>query len=232
MQKHLPKTNFVIQSSPMESNWAAEHLQVIRTLMERSALYRRALAPIMTFNGAIGTVAAIVGWSCKIESPRGFIAFWACVAAIAMGGSFLLVRRQALKAGEAFWSPPTRRITQAMLPPLTAGMIAGAVIFFQAASEPVNVANISNVLAMLWLPLVWVVLYGCAFHAAGFFMPRGMRIFGWAFVIAGCALFAVGIPDKVQRVDAAYSVMGVFFGVLHLAYGIYLYFTEPRRDET
>ena len=38
----------------METNWAAEHLQVIRTLMERSAVYRRALAPIMTFNGAIG----------------------------------------------------------------------------------------------------------------------------------------------------------------------------------
>ena len=33
----------------MEPNWAAEHLQVIRTLMERSALYRRALAPIMSF---------------------------------------------------------------------------------------------------------------------------------------------------------------------------------------
>ena len=30
----------------MEPNWAGEHLQVIRTLMERSALYRRALAPV------------------------------------------------------------------------------------------------------------------------------------------------------------------------------------------
>ena len=213
----------------MESNWASEHLQVIRTLMERSALYRRALAPIMTYNGAVGTVAAIVGWSCKIDSPRGFILFWACVAAVAMAGSFLLVRRQALKAGETFWSPPTRRVTQATLPPLTAGMIVGAVIFFYVTAEP---GNISNVLGMLWLPLGWVVLYGCAFHAAGFFMPRGMRLFGWAFVIAGCTLFAVGIPDGVHRVNVAYGIMGFFFGVLHLAYGVYLYFTEPHRDET
>ena len=29
----------------MESGWATDHLQVIRTLMERAALYRRALAP-------------------------------------------------------------------------------------------------------------------------------------------------------------------------------------------
>jgi hypothetical protein len=213
----------------MESNWAAEHLQVIRTLMERSALYRRALAPIMIYNGSVGTVAAIAGWAYKIDSPRGFIVFWACMAAIAMGGSFVLVRRQALKAREPFWSPPTRRITQAMLPALTAGMIVGAVIFFAVVHEP---GNIANVLGMLWLPLGWVVLYGCAFHAAGFFMPRGMRLFGWAFVIAGCGLFAMGIPDQIQRPDLAYGIMGVFFGVLHLAYGVYLYFTEQRRDET
>lgn len=213
----------------MESNWAAEHLQVIRTLMERSALYRRALAPIMIFNGAVGGAAAIVGWSSKIDSPRGFIVFWACVATLALAGSFLLVRRQALKAGEPFWSPPTRRVTQAMLPALAAGMIVGAVIFFDVAAEP---GNVGNVLTTLWLPVGWVVLYGCAFHAAGFFMPRGMRLFGWLFVVAGCGLFAIGIRDHIQRTDVGYAIMGIFFGVLHLAYGVYLYFTEKRRDET
>jgi hypothetical protein len=30
----------------------------------------------------------------------------------------------------------------------------------------------------------------------------------------------------------AHGIMGFFFGVLHLAYGIYIYFTEQRRDET
>ena len=234
-KKHLPKHDFVIQSIAMESNWAAEHLQTIRTLMERSALYRRALAPIMTYNGAVGTVAAIVGWSCKIDSPRGFILFWACVAGAALAGSFLLVRRQALKAGEPFWSPPTRRITQAMLPGLAAGMIIGAVFYFEVGPQQGTLwldRNWVNVTCMFWLPLVWVVLYGCAFHAAGFFMPRGMRIFGWAFVVAGCGLFATGVPDHIDRLDFAYGIMGTFFGVLHLAYGVYLYFTEQRRDET
>jgi hypothetical protein len=225
-KNHLPKLDFVIQSIGMESNWAAEHLQTIRTLMERSALYRRALAPIMTYNGAVGTVAAIAGWSCKIDSPRGFILFWACVAGVALAGSFLLVRRQALKAGEAFWSPPTRRITQAMLPALAAGLIIGAIVYSNAM-EPALLIKA----AMFWLPLGWVVMYGCAFHAAGFFMPRGMRIFGWAFVIAGCALSAVTIRAGWEP-SVGYAIMGIFFGVLHLAYGVYLYFTEQRRDET
>lgn len=219
----------------MEPNWAAEHLQVIRTLMERSAVYRRALAPIMIYNGVVGTVAAIAGWSCKIDSSRGFIVFWACMAGVALAGSFFLVRRQALKAGEAFWSPPTRRVTQAMLPGLVAGMIIGAVFYIAVGFEQGRLwldRDLVEVTGMFWLPLGWVVLYGCAFHAAGFFMPRGMRIFGWAFVVGGSGLIAMGIPDHIYKAHFAYGIMGLFFGVLHLTYGVYLYFTEQRRDET
>jgi hypothetical protein len=212
----------------MESNWATEHLQVIRTLMERSALYRRALAPIMSFNGVLGTGAALLGWRLKIDAPRLFILYWAAVAGLAMAGSFFLVRRQALKESEPFWSPPTRRVTQAMLPPLVAGLIIGAVVLAAVDSAP---QDMGHVLAMLWLPLAWVTLYGCAFHAAGFFMPRGMRLFGWALILGGCALFAVGIPDSAGRLYYAHGIMGFFFGLLHLAYGVYLYFTEKPRNE-
>ncbi|MEI7938834.1 MAG: hypothetical protein WCK27_19295 [Verrucomicrobiota bacterium] len=212
----------------MESNWAAEHLQVIRTLMERSALYRRALAPIMIFNGATGLIAAVLGRTLNIGSPRSFILFWAGVGVVALAGSFLLVRRQALKESEPFWSPPTRRITLALLPPLVAGLMISAVIFARAGSAPGNSDSLGG---MLWLPLIWVVLYGCAFHAAGFFMPRGMRLFGWAFIMGGCGLFAVGFPDGLRPLDYAHGVMGCFFGGLHLAYGVYLYFTEQRGNE-
>jgi hypothetical protein len=216
----------------MESNWAAEHLQVIRTLMERSAVYRRALAPIMTYIGLIGTIAAIVGLSCRMGIPQRFILFWGCVAVIAMGGSFFLVRRQALKAGESFWSPPTRRVTQATLPPFALGMFLGIAAFVSRDSSRTYVPLDTP----LWLPISWVVLYGCAFHAAGFFMPRGMRLFGWAFVIAGCAIATLclfsGAAKGIAPGTFANGMMGVFFGVLHLAYGIYLYFTEQHRDET
>src|SRR5262245_55796210 len=102
----------------MESNWAADHLQVIRTLMERSALYRRALAPVMIYTGTLGVLAAVAGYVLEIPASRSFIVYWAVIAVLALAGAFLLVRRQALKEGEPFWSPPTRRVTQALLPPL------------------------------------------------------------------------------------------------------------------
>lgn len=213
----------------MESNWAAEHLQVIRTLMERSAVYRRALAPIMIYNGVLGSAGAFAGWIAKIETPRAFIMYWAVVAALAMAGSFFLVRRQALKEAECFWSPPTRRITQALLPPLVAGAILGLLVLAKIDSAP---KELRSTIAMLWLPLSWVMLYGCAFHAAGFFMPRGMRLFGWGMIFCATALFGMGLPDRMQPVEYAHGIMGVFFGILHLAYGIYLYFTERRGNET
>jgi len=213
----------------MESNWAAEHLQIIRTLMERAALYRRALAPIMIFNGVVGLLAAGLGWSLGIGSPRGFVLYWAVVSMVALTGSFLLVRRQALKESEPFWSPPTRRVTQAMLPALAAGLMIAALVTARAGLAPDTGGGLVRV---LWLPLIWVVLYGCAFHAAGFFMPRGMKIFGWAFIIGGCGLFAAGLPDWVRPLDYGHGIMGLFFGGLHLAYGIYLYFTEHRRNAT
>jgi hypothetical protein len=212
----------------MESNWAAEHLQVIRTLMERSALYRRALAPIMMFTGVVGLAAAALGWALKIGSPRAFILFWGGVSAVAIAGYLLLVRRQALRDSEPFWSPPTRRVNRALLPPLTAGLMISAVMVVRTGSAPDSPGSLAGV---LWLPLVWVVLYGCAFHAAGFFMPRGMRLFGWAFILGGCGLFSVGFADWVRPLDYAHGVMGLFFGGLHLAYGIYLYFTERRGNE-
>src|SRR5579872_5816655 len=172
----------------MDTNWAAEHLQTIRTLMERSALYRRALAPILTFAGSVGILAALAGWGLKIESARAFAIFWMAVSLVAIAGAFVLVRKQALRNAEAFWSPPTRRVAQAMLPSLLVGLVFGLGMGWLEDSN-----------GSYFLILIWTLLYGLALHAAGFFMPRGIRLFGWGFVIAGLVLLAIqlfaAVPD-------------------------------------
>ena len=183
----------------------------------------------MIFNGVVGLAAAALGWTLRVGSPQAFILFWAGVGVVALAGSFLLVRRQALKESEPFWSPPTRRVTQALLPPLIAGLMISGVVL---ARTGLAAGQHGDLTGIVWLPLMWVVFYGCAFHAAGFFMPRGMRLFGWAFIIGGCGLFAVGVPEWARPLDYAHGIMGCFFGGLHLAYGVYLYFTEHRRNAT
>ena len=199
--------------------------------MERSALYRRALAPLMIFAGALGVAGALMGRWLAFAEPQGFVAYWYGVAAVGLIGGFLMVRRQAWQQSEPFWSPPMRRVAQAVLPPLTAGFVLGVLIVLAARGFT------TKGLVVLGLPLAWSILYGCALHAAGFFMTRGMRLFGWVFIVGGCVAAFVGYLAGEPGTDAGvlnagYGLMGLFFGLLQLAYGVYLYFTEPRRDET
>jgi hypothetical protein len=207
----------------MEPNQAAEHLQTIRTLMERTAIYRRALAPVMTYCGMVGILGGVVGDWLPLHAARPFVLFWTAVAITALTGSFLLVRRQALKDSEPFWSPPTRRVTQALIPGLVVGVLSGLILMY--ANPDWNDC---------WsIVPVWCVLFGLAVHSAGFFMPHGLKLFGWIFMVAGCSLVVVLGGKMINPISAAlvfqpHWLMGAIFGGLHLAYGIYLYFTEKR----
>ena len=204
----------------MEPNAAAEHLQVIRTLMERAALYRRTLAPIMLYLGAVGTLAGLGGLAMGIDDQTGFSAWWLCAAVLAITGAFVIARRQAVREGEPFWSPPTLRVAEAMAPPLAAGVVLSLALVLLDAAPPRGLFVLANAL-----------FYGCALHAAGFFMPRGMKLFGWLVILlsaAGAASLALLEPAPAGP-HVAHAVMGGVFGVLHLAYGAYLFMTEPRK---
>ncbi len=207
----------------MNSDWASEHLQVIRTLMERSAIYRRALAPITLTAGTLGVGAAGLGMWLDWRAPRLFIGCWLVTAVIAVVIAFFLARRQSLRDAEAFWSPPTRRVAQAMLPPLVAGA-AGTVLVW--ASAPASTGAVPGWLGLV--PAGWLVLYGCALHAAGFFMPRGMKRFAWVFVAGGCAVVGLHAMAGLPLERRGHEIMGLFFGVCHLTYGVYLRATEPN----
>jgi hypothetical protein len=199
----------------MNPNWAEENLQTIRTLMERSTLYRRALAPIVLFAGTVGFFAAAIGLIFELDTPLGFGLVWLVAALTAIAGAFLIVRRQSVKAGEQFWSPPMRRIAQTLLPPLTAGFFVGLAFTY---------ANISFA-----LPFLWALFYGCALHSAGFFMPRGVKLFGWVYIL-GTVAIVFGILIIKPPSFSAHWMMGFLFGVLHLGYGAYLYLSEKGKN--
>jgi hypothetical protein len=206
----------------MDNSWASQNLQVIRTLMERAAVYRRALAPVMIVAGLIGMGGATSPCLARITSPRAFSLLWMSISLLALLASLLLVRRQALQAKEPFWSPPTRRVSQALGPAFSAGLAGGCLwaVFDTQIPWPT-----------MTLAAAWMISYGCGLHAAGFFMVRGIKLFGWFFVLSGCALlFGMFGFASLQETQAAHYAMGAYFGLAHLAYGIYLYFTEKTRN--
>jgi hypothetical protein len=208
----------------MNPKWAEENLQTIRTLMERSAIYRRALAPIMLLAGTLGIAAATIGILFHFDSMRAFGSLWLSTAIVAVVGALVIARRQAIKDRENFWSPPTRRVAIALIPPLLVGLCLGG--WPMVLSE-------TSLECTAWAAIVWILFYGCALHSAGFFMPRGIKLFGWIFMASACALFFAlfSAAKGYNRGDwnpGAHWLMGIFFGGLHFAYGIYLYFTEKK----
>lgn len=205
----------------MDADSAVERLQVIRTLMERSAIYRRALAPIMTFLGILGIVASVAGAMLQVETAIRFGLYWMMVSAVGVTGAYLLARRQAIRDKEPFWSPPTKRVTQAVLPSLFVGAVIGAIFTFAMGTQT----------SFTWaLPVTWILLYGCALHAAGFFTPRGIRLLGWLFIMGGCSLSLSSLSVNARLAyTQSHLIMGLFFGGLQLAYGVYLHFTDSPK---
>lgn len=203
----------------MDQKWAAENLQIIRVLMERASVYRRAMAPVMLFLGTLGVIAAVVGL--LVPQLVGWVVgwYWLGISLVGVTGAYLLMRRQAFRDREYFWSPPTKRVTKAVTPAMLAGSVVSVLVLLGSKEQQAEIWN---------LPPLWMILYGCALHAAGFFAARGIGLFGWSFVGAGCVtagVFSLYFKATLPLVYA-HAVMGFVFGGLHLAYGVYLLFTE------
>ncbi len=192
--------------------------------MERSAVYRRALAPLMVVAGVAGLAASGITWSSGIETTRSFAALWMIAAGAVQGVCLLLSRRQALRDHEPFWTLPARRVTAAVLPGFCAGAFAGLACL-APGSEPPPPAFL--------LVIFWLFCHACALHAAGAFMRRGIRWFAWVIFATALAAGAFyRVSPAASGVAAANLLMGAAFGALHLVFGAYLYLTEPRKNET
>jgi hypothetical protein len=203
---------------------AARQLQTIRNLMDRAALYRRALGPVLLNLGAFGILGMVIGKRLVTTSSFGFLVLWLTVAVFAVLVAFLLVRRQAFHAQETFWTPPTRRVAAAMLPPLLAALAATAAFAVQEV-PPSTLAR--------WLPPIWLTCYGMALHSAGFFTLRGVRQLGWAFLLSGAGIgigFAL-LSNRPVDLNDAHLIMGLTFGVGHSVAGSWLVFRERKSAE-
>jgi hypothetical protein len=153
-----------------------------------------------------------------MDRGRYFCALWLVAAIIAIAGAFFIARRQAFKANEVFWSPPTRRVAQALSPSLSTGLFLTVLLTAVPDNEEISIVT----------SLLWILFYGCAIHAAGFFMPRGIKLFGWVFIIGSCGLLSALVLGWQHFALNPHLLMGFFFGLLHLAYGAYLYLTEKK----
>lgn len=207
----------------MSSDWAEENLQVIRQLMERSSVYRRKMAPMMLAAAVIGTLAGFGADVLKVQTPRMFAGYWGGIACVILLVSGYIVRSQAIRNRETFWTAPTWRIFVAFLPTIVVGGAVG-VAYMLGPETSIGLAGHVMLTA-------WCVLYGLGLHAAGFFVAKGIRRMGWVFILLGLFfgyLLIVANPTFLKV--TANFLMTAVFGGLHMFSGIYLFYTEQRDD--
>ncbi len=190
--------------------------------MEQASVYRRAMAPVAIVVGLIGLAATGLAQTVDWAGPGRFAGYWLGVAFVAAMVALLLIRQQALNSKEDFWSPPTRHVAQAMIPLLTAGLGLGLL----------EILNQPDARDSIRLTALWIILYGGALHAAGFFMRRGIRLLGWIFVIIGSLCLCFHELEQTPWLNGkhAHLLMGWAFGANNLMYGLYLKLTSEPLD--
>lgn len=204
---------------------ALEHLRVIRSLLEKSQVYRAISAPAALCGGVLALIAAAMTadvFHLPLNgkmAPRTFLALWLAILAVTTLLNFYLLHREATNRAQPFFSEGMRMALRSFLPPMLVGGVLGVgLIWFK---DDVKLAS-----------LVWILCYALALLSTSHFSPRSLVRLGWAFLVVGVALtlvfFTKGGLGMAQNAATTASIfLGLTFGLLHIAYAVAVFVRKP-----
>ena len=225
-----------------EQERAAEHLKVIRSLMERATIYRALSWPTALFGGVVAVILSVLLFFREEVVIRGtdadltkmtepaWVGCW--LVALVVTGVFnaILIGRKSKQEKSKFFSPGLKMAMRLLVPPMLAGGVLG---IGQVLSEGGTVSGTAA---------IWVMCYGLALLATIGVSPRSIRWLGWFFFVAGVAAYlyvwgegAAPLPvgGGMERLASpmleANLIMGICFGGFHLVYGAVVMFMS-RKD--
>lgn len=227
-----------------EREQAADHLKVIRSLMERATVYRTISWPTALFGGTLAVILAALiflreqaairdGDHEKMISEQAWVGCWMVSLILTTLFNILLVSRKSKREGREFFSPGLKLALRALVPPMLAGGVIGTGL---------TLSENSAIGAS-----VWVVCYGLALLATRGLAPKSIPRLGWAVLVAGLVaffwvwsdgedtLFGWFLPSTESPMLDSNLIMGICFGVFHLLYGVIVMKTgkglEPVEEE-
>jgi hypothetical protein len=192
----------------MDPAQAARNLEVIRTLMERTCQYQLLTARAGLGAGFLAAAGALLFVFLDRSQAAPFAAVWGLVFAGALLTTVVGTLMRGRQRGEPVWSRQARAVVFALLPSLAAAAIL-TVFFFAHRWH-------------LWLPGVWMLCYGQGALATATYAPPPIRWLGVLMLPAGALTLALGPA-------AAIPMMGVVFGLGHVALGVVLLVAERRQ---
>ncbi len=212
---------------------AAEHLRIIRSLMERATIYRAMSAPSALVGGTLSLLVAGSWVSYHQYSERAadlppalldrwFLWQWLGVLALTGASNLLFLHRDARRRGDPFLSPGMKLAISAMSPSLSVAAVLTILFVTQ---------NYTRILAPMW-----VVLYGLALLSTAPFAPRSIERLGLVFLCAGLgvilmpAISVVAAP-ATNSVLFPHLLMGFTFGLFHIVYAACVWGARPTNAD-
>lgn len=175
---------------------AMDNLRFIRETMERASSFTAVPGWGGVAIGVTALTAAVV--ASRIPDEHEWMWVWACELPLALfiGGWAMKV-----KAGVAqlkLLSPPGRKFTLSLTPPLAAGALLSVAMARAGAFDA--------------LPGMWLLLYGTGVVTGGAFSVRVVPVMGMCFM-------ALGVLALFAPIAWGNLLMAAGFGGLHIIFG-------------
>ena len=226
-----------------EREQAADHLKVIRSLMERATVYRTISWPTALGGGTLATIlsavlflreqADVVNGTVEEKgiAPGAWIMCWIVALILTAVFNGFLISRKSRAENRPFFSPGLKMALRAFVPPMLAGGIIG--IALTLSVTPAIGASL------------WVIFYGLALLATRGLAPVSIPRLGWLLLVSGLVAFlyswsdgahplpVLGVPQHMESpMLEANLIMGTCFGLVHLVYGVIVMRNSRREEES
>ncbi|MGB7785331.1 MAG: hypothetical protein WBL27_04445 [Salinimicrobium sp.] len=189
----------------------------IRSMMERSTRFLSLTGWAGIMAGIYALAGTYIAYLLYYSQPEGFlyssferqevtanmlslVSLGTLILVLAVGTAVYLSYRKARKNGQPLWNPVARRLVSSMAIPLVAGGILILLLMFQGFIG-------------LAAPLS-LIFYGLALVNAGRFTFDELRSLGITQVVLGLL--------SSWFIGYALLLWGLGFGLMHIAYGIYM----------
>ncbi|MGI8545091.1 MAG: hypothetical protein ACR2MD_16660 [Aridibacter sp.] len=195
---HKFKTNeeTIKDEPPSLHGRAIDNLEFIRDAMQRSTEFTAVPGYGGTLMGATAIGATIIA---SQQNWRFWLLTWLVEACLAFAIGLLTMWQKSKTVETPLTSTPARKFARGFAPPIVAGIILTAMLYFNSLFE--------------YLPTTWLTLYGTAVVSGGAYSVKAVPIMGWFFILLGAA--AVFVP-----IGYGNWLMGAGFGGLHIIFGL------------
>jgi len=195
---------------------------MIRSLMERSTLYRTVSVPAAAWCGGLGLAAWGVHkiFATAMGTNGGiFLVLWLSVLVLAVAGNLFFLHREARRTGSPTFSTGFRTAARSLFP---AFVCAGLLTLSGLWQVPIAAT------------FLWMLFYGVGLLGTQHFAPRSIVVLGWFFIVTPFLLVFLskhGRPDLFSD-SWAYALMALTFGGYHLVYALIVSVLERGKRST